>query len=137
MIKEGIKFKDIHDYANKRLDGEFLHLIGHGIGIDVHESPQMNDILKENMIITIEPGIYFPEKYGKIPLIDYGHYLKNKRFYFLALFLFLSKENLWMNQTPFAQDRILIRDINIMPRFTCYFDKTNCSLFNTKDSMIN
>lgn len=64
MVKEGIKFKDVNDHANKRLDGKFLHLIGHGLGIDVHESPQMNDILKENMVITIEPGIYFENKYG-------------------------------------------------------------------------
>ncbi|MBI2044143.1 aminopeptidase P family protein [Candidatus Pacearchaeota archaeon] len=64
MIKEGVKFKDIHNHANERLDGKFLHLIGHGLGIDYHESPQMSDELKENMIITIEPGIYFPEKYG-------------------------------------------------------------------------
>lgn len=64
MIKEGIKFKEIHDYANNQLDGKFLHLIGHGLGIDVHESPMVEGTLKENMVITIEPGIYLEDKYG-------------------------------------------------------------------------
>ena len=36
--------------------------MGHGIGIVVHEGPYMaprsEDILKENMIVSVEPGIY-------------------------------------------------------------------------------
>ncbi|PEL13998.1 Xaa-Pro peptidase family protein [Bacillus sp. AFS017336] len=40
----------------------FPHRIGHGLGIDIHEAPSMNDanegILKSGMVITIEPGIY-------------------------------------------------------------------------------
>ncbi|MDR0900438.1 MAG: M24 family metallopeptidase, partial [Methanobrevibacter sp.] len=37
-------------------------------GLDIHESPSIskkdNTILKENMVITIEPGIYFEGKFG-------------------------------------------------------------------------
>ncbi|WP_163103027.1 M24 family metallopeptidase [Peribacillus alkalitolerans] len=42
----------------------FPHRIGHGLGIDVHEAPSMNeandDVLKRGMVVTIEPGIYVP-----------------------------------------------------------------------------
>jgi len=40
------------------------HSLGHGIGLEVHESPRLSpkskDILKPNMVFTIEPGIYLP-----------------------------------------------------------------------------
>ena len=43
---------------------EFGHSLGHGVGLEVHEGPSIaknNDtILKKNMVITIEPGIYIP-----------------------------------------------------------------------------
>ncbi len=46
----------------------FNHSTGHGVGIEVHEcpniSPKNNDLLLENQIITVEPGIYLPEKFG-------------------------------------------------------------------------
>ena len=42
----------------------FGHSLGHGVGLDVHESPNIGpnstDILKEGMVFTIEPGIYIP-----------------------------------------------------------------------------
>jgi len=43
---------------------EFGHGLGHGVGLETHELPRLgnksNDILKENMVFTIEPGIYIP-----------------------------------------------------------------------------
>lgn len=47
----------------------FTHSFGHGVGIDIHESPNISehntkDIIKENMVITAEPGLYFKGKYG-------------------------------------------------------------------------
>jgi len=43
---------------------EFGHGLGHGVGLEVHEGPTVTKksktILKENMVITIEPGIYIP-----------------------------------------------------------------------------
>jgi Xaa-Pro aminopeptidase len=42
----------------------FGHGVGHGVGVAVHEAPSINStgegILEENMVITIEPGIYLP-----------------------------------------------------------------------------
>ena len=51
------------------LDKFFVHSLGHGVGIDVHEPPLLSlkrkdDIISKNMVFTIEPGIYIPGKYG-------------------------------------------------------------------------
>jgi len=46
----------------------FMHTTGHGVGIDVHEPPSLNwknnFLIKENMIVTVEPGIYLEGKFG-------------------------------------------------------------------------
>ena len=52
-----------------KLSNYFLiHSLGHGVGLDIHEMPFINQrnerFLKENMIVTNEPGIYLPGKYG-------------------------------------------------------------------------
>ncbi len=51
----------------------FGHGLGHGIGVQVHESPILNprssDVLKENMVVTIEPGIYI-SKWGGVRIED-------------------------------------------------------------------
>ncbi len=46
----------------------FNHSLGHGVGIDVHELPYIKAggdiILEDNMVFTIEPGIYLPDRFG-------------------------------------------------------------------------
>lgn len=46
----------------------FGHGTGHGVGLEIHEAPTLNtrseETLKENMTVTIEPGIYLPKKFG-------------------------------------------------------------------------
>ncbi len=46
----------------------FIHSTGHGIGLEVHELPNLGlsskETLAKNMAITIEPGIYLPKKFG-------------------------------------------------------------------------
>lgn len=45
-----------------------IHGLGHGVGLEIHEGPIVNtrneNLLKENMIITDEPGIYIPGNFG-------------------------------------------------------------------------
>ena len=46
----------------------FTHGLGHGVGLEIHEAPTVSAkspfTLHEGMVITIEPGIYLPHKYG-------------------------------------------------------------------------
>ena len=47
---------------------QFIHSLGHGVGMEIHEAPYISynsDMpLKENMVVTNEPGIYIPGKFG-------------------------------------------------------------------------
>ncbi|TKX76432.1 M24 family metallopeptidase, partial [Halorubrum sp. SD626R] len=45
----------------------FIHSTGHGIGLDVHESPRLasgGDELEPGHVITVEPGLYDPDVGG-------------------------------------------------------------------------
>ncbi len=46
----------------------FNHSLGHGVGIEVHEEPRVSygsdTVLEPGIVITIEPGVYIPGKYG-------------------------------------------------------------------------
>lgn len=46
----------------------FIHTTGHGVGLDIHEPPSIssrnNQVLKPNMVLTNEPGIYLPNRFG-------------------------------------------------------------------------
>ncbi len=46
----------------------FEHGTGHGVGVEIHEkpflSPRSTDVLEENMVLTVEPGIYLPGRGG-------------------------------------------------------------------------
>lgn len=52
-----------------KLNGyELIHSLGHGVGLDIHEMPYINGkndtTLKENMVVTNEPGIYLTNQFG-------------------------------------------------------------------------
>ncbi len=71
QIKAGSKCSGVVEYVIKSLskyNKYMTHGLGHGFGISIHELPNIkeksNDILKENMVFTIEPGIYFKNKFG-------------------------------------------------------------------------
>ena len=46
----------------------FTHSTGHGVGLEIHESPRIGagqtNRLLAGMVITIEPGIYLPGRFG-------------------------------------------------------------------------
>jgi Xaa-Pro dipeptidase len=71
--RTGARAKDIDSEARKHIDSRgfgkyFIHRTGHGLGLDVHEPPYINStsdtLLENNMVFTIEPGIYLPGKFG-------------------------------------------------------------------------
>ena len=72
-IKIGEKCCDIDSVARNylakfSLDKFFSHSLGHSVGVDIHEmpafSPRCDEVLKEGMIITVEPGVYLEGDFG-------------------------------------------------------------------------
>ena len=72
-IKIGEKCCDIDAVARNylakfSLDKFFSHSLGHSVGVDIHEmpafSPRCDEVLKEGMIITVEPGVYLEGDFG-------------------------------------------------------------------------
>jgi Xaa-Pro aminopeptidase len=72
-VKPGIGVSEVDGAARKVLKGKglerhFTHSTGHGAGLEIHESPRIAagqaDILQEGMVITIEPGVYIPQRFG-------------------------------------------------------------------------
>jgi Xaa-Pro aminopeptidase len=71
MLKPGVVAGDVHAYIEKdmgRKGYKFYHSSGHGVGLNIHENPSISrdspDVLKEDMVFTIEPGVYIAGKYG-------------------------------------------------------------------------
>lgn len=68
--RPGVTSQELYDTAMRVIDkagyrDAFLHSLGHGIGLEVHEYPTLRRdptpcILQPNMVVTIEPGIYLP-----------------------------------------------------------------------------
>ncbi len=70
-VKEGIKCSELFDKAKEgfgKHKDKFIHGLGHGVGIEIHEAPNLSnlskDVLKKGMVFTIEPGIYFANMFG-------------------------------------------------------------------------
>jgi Xaa-Pro aminopeptidase len=72
-MSEGNACEDAHLVAvsvlrRRGVDKYLNHSVGHGVGIDIHELPSISKgnkgLLKRNDVITDEPGVYFPRKYG-------------------------------------------------------------------------
>jgi Xaa-Pro aminopeptidase len=72
-IRVGMKASDVDKVARSVIEDagfskEFLHSTGHGVGLDIHELPVISKnsdtIIQDNMVFTIEPGLYFGSEYG-------------------------------------------------------------------------
>ncbi len=65
--------KSVDVLAEKHLAKYFIHSLGHGTGLEIHElpnlSPNSRDILQNSMVFSIEPGVYIP-KLGGIRIED-------------------------------------------------------------------
>ncbi len=70
-LKEGANTKQISKMVENdfRLNNyDLIHALGHGVGLDIHEEPvissRIENVLKENMVVTDEPGIYIAGQFG-------------------------------------------------------------------------
>ena len=73
FAKEGVKACEVDKVARDIITeygyGEnYIHSTGHSLGLDIHESPTLSlrdkTVLEDNMIVTIEPGIYLEGEFG-------------------------------------------------------------------------
>jgi len=76
MIKSGVNAREIHERVKELLSERgfrtekgkgFIHSTGHGVGLEIHEDPRLGDVnvtLRRGMVVTVEPGLYYPEVGG-------------------------------------------------------------------------
>jgi Xaa-Pro aminopeptidase len=72
-VRPGVTVGEVDEAARKllkkiNLDRYFTHSTGHGVGLEIHEPPRIAagqaEVLRPGMVITVEPGVYIPGKFG-------------------------------------------------------------------------
>jgi Xaa-Pro aminopeptidase len=68
LSKKSKTCEEIYKYAKEKLGEVFIHGLGHGVGLEIHELPNLTlgtkESIKDHCCFTIEPGIYYPDKFG-------------------------------------------------------------------------
>lgn len=69
QLSLGRPFSEIDPIVRKKLgkySSYFVHSLGHGVGIEIHEAPSFMEAfnIQDQQVFTIEPGLYFPNKFG-------------------------------------------------------------------------
>lgn len=89
--------KAVDVLAENKLDKYFIHSLGHGTGLEIHElpnlSPKSKDFMQNGMVFSIEPGVYI-EGLGGIRIEDLVYLDKGKCKKFINVSTKL-KENIW------------------------------------------
>ena len=72
----------------EKLDKYFIHSLGHGTGLEVHEAPFVGpgskDVLENGMVFSIEPGVYLP-KVGGVRIEDLVYMRNGRSRYFVEV----------------------------------------------------
>ncbi len=93
QIAKATELKDIDLFCREELQKlglpNFSHSTGHGVGLEVHEFPRVSmvskDVKKAGYVFTIEPGVYYPNKWGMriedtVAILDQGEFEVLTRF---------------------------------------------------------
>jgi Xaa-Pro aminopeptidase len=72
-VQPGVSGAEVDDVCRAVLrhhgyENAFIHSTGHGVGLDIHESPSLRrnstDLLEVGHVVTVEPGVYLPGRFG-------------------------------------------------------------------------